>query len=358
MSRFPFKDLPYDKLREFFDVGYPTVAQIRERYKDRVIDLNHETTLTRQNVALAIKEAAEKNAMLYIPASFPAWEGLTFSKKELGKEVSIKVDTPYRFKKFGPEVNINTTRMGVNESREFDFMGTFHRAISNADARAEMLKGTRGIGYWRPRQKDHVIMMWYLFPQGYGFANQKKLGGRAKVKSRLADAKVEVPSFSNIDSSSGRVRRFYEIDVLTLPVHVEDGFFRQELLQTEWRGARCPDVSYRETKGTVSEDPAIIAMSKYSRPEHVICKHIYTAEFLLFKQKEPDKPNVLAFRYPVPTLLNSKIFRTLKTGAIRGSPDRGGKRRKLTMAEISSFIGMEAGSLKPEEMFHFDLAYL
>lgn len=358
MSRIPFKDLPYSKLREYFDVGYPTIAEIRGRYGYRFIDLNQETGLTRENAALAIKEAAEKSALLYIPNSFPAWEAQAFSKKEFGRNVRIEINTPYRFKKFGPEVNINRTRIGVDESREFDFMEAFHRAISDTETREEMLKGTRGIGYWRPRQKDHVIMMWYLFPQGYGFANQKKLGGRAKVKNRLADAKVEVPSFSNIDLSSGKVRRFYEIDVLTLPVHMEDGFFRQELLQTEWRGARCPDVSYRETKGMIREDPDIIAMGKYSRPEHVICKHIYTAELVLFKRKEPGEPAVLAFRYPVPTLLNSKIFRTLKMGTIRGSPGRGGKRRKLTMAEISSFIGMEAGTLKPEEMFHFDPAYL
>jgi hypothetical protein len=117
--RNPFRTLPPEEMREYFSVDYPTVTEIKSRYGDSFLDLNQESRLSREDVAHAISEVADRKAALYIPEDFPAWEEATFSKDYHGRKAVIALDTPYKFKKFGREININTTRLGVNAAREF-----------------------------------------------------------------------------------------------------------------------------------------------------------------------------------------------------------------------------------------------
>lgn len=345
MAKYDFTDRSREELYGFFHVDYPRVGAIRKRYKGKFIDLNKETYLDNKTVAEAVVEAAKKGKALYIPEEYPMWdEKSIFSKKFHGEKVSFEISTPYKFKKFGPEININTTKMRVGEARETNFHKLMYEKLSEKKNRELMLEGTRGLGYWRPQHKDHVIILWHVFSEGYGYANQKKLGGGSIIKSRLTDARVWVPSLTKGQS--------YDIQLLNLPVHEKDDIYNLEVFQTEWRGSNCEDVIYREFSGRVTEDELkIIAMKKYAKPEHVPCKHRYTAEFSLFMNPDENKPKMQILRYPKPHLFSSKVFNVLKRKTIVGDEKRG---ERPTKAAISSAYGMVMGLEGPDAMFKFN----
>jgi hypothetical protein len=345
MSKYPFKDHSRAGLEELFDVRHPGIEQIRERYKS-FIDLNRESRLDNRTVAEAIVEAAKNGKAIYIPEGYPMWdESSVFSGNYNGQKVSFELSTPYRFKKFGPEININTTKMGVSEARKSNFHEMIHEKLSDQRAKETMLKGTRGLGYWRPQHKDHVIILWYVFAEGYGYAHQPKLGGRCKVKSRTSDARVFVPSLS-------QKGRNYDMHILSLPIHKEGGTCNLEILQTEWRGSSCEDVTYREFAGRAPEDEAkIIALRKYSKPEHVSCKHRYSGEWNVYENAGASESPMQAFRYPAPHLLFSKVYDVLKRRTIIGDEKRG---RRPTKAQTASACGTVIGLEGPDKMFVFD----
>lgn len=345
MVKYDFKNRSWEELYERFHVEHPRIGKIRERYKGKFIDLNKETHLDNKTVAAAIVEATKRGKALYIPEDYPMWnENRIFSKNFHGEKVSFEISNPYRFKKFGPEININTTKMRVSDARKTNFHELIREKLSEEKNRQLMIEGTRGLGYWRPQHKDHVLILWYVFSEGYGYSNQPKLGKKSVIKSRSADARVLVPSLTK--------GPFYDIYLLTLPVHERDDIHNLEVFQTEWRGSSCEDVMYREFSKKIEEkDPRIIAMRKYSKPEHVPCKHRYAAEFRLFMDTDETKPKIQILRYPKMHLFSSKVFNVLKRKTIVGNEKKG---KRPTKALISSAYGAVIGLEGPDAMFKFD----
>lgn len=343
--KYEFRNLDWKTLYELFHSDYPQITTIRERYK-KFIDLNREAHLTKESVAGGIIEAAKNNTALYIPPDYPFWnQNETFSKTFGNEKVVLKMETPYRFRKFGPEININTTKMGVGAARETDFKEAMYKKLSEKESREQMLEGTRGMGWWRPRQKDHVLVPWHVFVEGFLYANQPKLGGKSKVITMTTDVRVQVPSL--------RPHKVYDVYILTLPMHEENNEYRLELFQTTWKGDACEDVIYREMSGKVFEkEPRIIAVAKYSRPEQVICKHSYAAEWKAFENAERRGLPMKSFRHPVPHRLFTKVYNTLKRKTIIGDEKRG---ERPTKTMITSACGTAIGLERPEAMFVFDL---
>jgi len=343
---FKFKDLGWDEIREFFSYDAPNISEIRKRYDGRFIDLNKETHLDKKTFASALVEAAKTNSALYVPEDFEFWDKSKIFYKEIGGEkIALEINTPYRFRKFGPEININNTKMTVEEARRTKFHEAIYKSLSDTESRKSMLEGTRGMGWWRPRQKDHVIVPWHVLAEGFIYANQPKLGGTSKILYVSGDARIKVPSTSSR-------RKLYDIYILTLPATSIERERNLDMFQTSWKGDACEDVIYREMGWKFpDEKPEILSIIKYSRPEQVICKHSYTAEWKACEQLEKNGLSA-EFRYPYPQRLFGNVYNTLKRKTIIGD-EKHGKRPAKSM--IAPACGMAIGLEGPDQMFIFDL---
>lgn len=314
----------------FFDYDYPSAREIKERYEGRIIDLNAYSGLTHANVVEAVLTLPRVHA-LALPSSYQFW-----NRSETYKTggIDVPLDTPQRFNKFGPEANLNTTKMGVRTASGNNFLPV--PAMREAAKDMSVEQAYRGFGYWGVRTKQHHIMPFEVLAEGRKF--YEAFGKDVKVIYQHGDIYYVVPSASRPD-------RKYEIHLRPMPT---EGDFNAAWTET-LGDCGCESSAFGEIRSKKKIDDVYVDLSKYSKGEHVTCRHKRAAyERACEESKKPGMKPVLVGMFPRATGILDPWFVLKNYTIITDSNGRHARRPLKTEDRIT--LGRVI-AYDPERMF-------
>jgi len=307
---------------ELFDHRHPTAKQIQERYKPR--DLSEMAGLTRADIADAILHLTPGH---YLILPELGWENDVYSNPF--RRFSVPLDTPARFRKFAPEIDVVKSGITLKKIRERQLTPrSAFRALEQPEVREKLRKGNyRGVGWWSPRSRRHNILWFDVLAEGQEYA--RMFEDDFDTEYLFADAYQHVPSFSRED-------RVYITPLKVLPV--TPGQACIEWLET-FAQCGCEDSFYMGAKTKKKADDAYEALYKYVNPEQIICRHNWAQRKLVEKaSREGRTPLRLLLEWPNATgLLN--YWLTLKTKTLI----RGRRLRRPLKTEINILCGNGIG---------------
>ncbi len=308
---------------EYFDSRKPAVADIKAKYSE-FLDLNRYRGLTHRDVVEATQETSRcYNKGLIIPRTYDFWDrSQTYQLRHTRRDV-VPLDTPERFMKFGPEVNINKSTMSMKQAKETNFQ--LVSAMKEASYSMDVETAYRGFGLWGVKSKNHFLLPFIVLAEGehYYLLN----ADRIRVIHQDFDTKQVLPS------ASRELRHI--IHLRPLPTTSE---FNVEATETKG-DCPCEDRLFKEGISRMKQNDGFLDIYKYSKGEYLDCKHKYAA-FRKAQElaKKEGKPDIRIDRYPKPTgyYLNSWVL--LKTKTLVA--EEGGKNaRRPLKTEINLELG-------------------
>jgi len=266
---------PIEHPEEYFNRDLPRVTTIEERYEEKFIDLRDtffdNGKLTNKDVAEAIITAAKHDKGLIIPNGYKFWNRSNvckqvYNKKHLGID-SVPLDTPIRFKRFGPEINI--TPSGISRAKLKNERMTPRNAFRNTfirdDVKERLLsEAHRGWGYWGGAH--HRIVPFGAVYEGHLF--REYYGDDIDIKYQFADSRQDIPSRSEEDK--------YKTKFLVLPVTSADDEYFVEWTKMEFEHV-CEDVAIRSMQTKKRSGREYENVHKYANTEMQFDAHIYGA---------------------------------------------------------------------------------
>jgi len=323
---------------DLFDHMYPSVGRAKEKYT--FIDKSEYKGLTRNDIADAVLNLKHNEALI-IPAGM-YWGNETFRHKKSGTEIPI--DSPARFRKFGPQIDIVKSDVTIREIKDKKLTprNVFKQVLSDSETREKLKNGNyRGIGFWSPRSRRHNIIWFDVLAEGQKYLDtfNKEFG----TGYQFADAYQYVPSFQQIEG----VRT---TPLKVLPVTERDGEFYVEWLE-EYAQCSCADAFFMGARGKKKIDHKFEGIYKYMNPEQIICRHNWAQRILAEKEpeKNPDAKPLLV-KLPKATGFLEPWRKTKMQVYIRYEK---GLRRPYK-AEITAGCGNFLGILEPD--YAFDLS--
>ena len=256
----------------YFDSRKPDVSWIKSYCKD-FIDLNRETRVYRDTVVDAVFEASNLPGVgVIIPSDFEFWDNGKKFKPRYVKEVEIPLNSPLRFKKYGPQIDLE--KKNIAYIKEHGFKEIFAETLNDEKVRKRLKNtSTRGLGYFGPRTGFHHIIPWGSMVESEYYyeifcGNGDKIRVSIRPSGRIS---ALVPSYG----SPSRNRIIFE----TPPVTQRNNVYRVEALETRGR-CSCPDVEFKEEGGKIKLDKytKFERFTKYRDMEIVECRHIRSAE--------------------------------------------------------------------------------
>jgi hypothetical protein len=322
-----------------FDHGHPTVSRAKETYKD-FKDMTIYEGLTRSEIAESVLNLKENNGLI-IPAG-TYWGNEKFRHRKTGSE--IEINSPARFRKFGPEIDIVSSGMTIKEIKDSRLTPrkAFLKALSDPSVRENLLNCSyRGIGFWSPRARRHNIIWFDVLAEGQAYLDFFK--NEFETIFQFADAYQDVPSFKQIEGVRTTLLK-------VLPVTERNGEYFIEWLE-EFAQCSCADAFFMGAKSRKKTKDESEGIFKYINPEQIVCRHNWAQRQLAEKEAESN-PNMkpLLVRWPRATGL-MEPWRKAKTHVFVS--DEGGLRRPYK-AELGPMMGNILGTMNPH--YAFDLS--
>jgi len=286
--------------RMYFDPSYPPVAQIKNRFGDRFVDLNKFNGLTTRDLVDAFLNRKHGYGLI-IPRNYQFWD-----KNETWKNFKndeIKLSSASKFNKFGPEANLNRSSMTIREANEKNFLPI--PAILETAKGMDIDISYRGIGYWGIREKKHRLIPFDVLTKGHAF--YRTYGECIKIDYQHGDPHCSAPSASRKDKR-------YHILLRPTPTVNE-----HNVLWTDMHGdCGCEDSMFREdrSKYKTLESDIFHDTFKYSKDEFVWCKHTYACyKKAVEESKKPEKSLISVDMFPFSNVLMN-VWLTLENYTI------------------------------------------
>jgi hypothetical protein len=277
------------KSKLFFDTEHgPSAAEIRKNYRN-CLDLTTYKNLTHGDVADAVLETASRDSWrLKIPSYAPEEPGryLFWDKEEQiyarGGKRYVPLDTPGRFNKFGPEINLtkrSTTMKELVEDRltPKKLMKVYMESKENRELMSE--GSWRGLGWWDPVSHEHKLLPMDVMIEGEKFA--KDYGKEVVFNHQHGDTFV-----SNVPSLTRKDRK-YGVIIRMLPVTAENDAFCQEWTRTESFIA-SEDFYHRTAGGKKKEGDEYAGLYKFSNKERTFSLHTWGCLLLAAERSRKD----------------------------------------------------------------------
>jgi hypothetical protein len=256
-------------LSTYFDSRKPDVSWIKGYCRD-FIDLNKEIVYSRGDIIEAVFEAGKRRGIgVIIPADFKFWDTEETFRPKYVDGIEIPLDSPLRFKKFGPQIDLK--RKGVTYIKEHGFKEIFVETLTDERARKELSqKATRGLGYAGPRTGIRHIIPWgSMIESEYYYELFCNNGERIQIEVRRSGRiMAHVPSY-------GRIRK-NTVEFETPPRTMRGNVYRVETFETRGK-CSCPDAEFKEEGGKIKQDHLFERFTKYRNPEAVECRHVLSA---------------------------------------------------------------------------------
>jgi hypothetical protein len=313
----------------YFDSSRPTVTEIKSRVDGNFIDLRKEKPLTTEMVLETFLTA--RGCGVIVPNTYSFWDRDSTWKI---RDEEIKLDTPIKFNKYGPEVNLNTSSMSIKLANETEFLPI---SAMKEKARGMGIEiGYRGFGYFDIRSKQHRLIPFNAIPLGWKFL--EAYGREIEVHYQHGDIFCTTLSASREDKSytfSLRPTATKEKYVLWTQTYGDDG---------------CEDSNFREIRSKRKVNIGEYEHDfKYSRGEIVWCKHKIAAYNLAVKISHMfGKTPILVDMFPMPTGIMNPWY-LMKNYTIIVNEDGSRARRPLN-TEINTMLG-RLMAYKTEQMF-------
>jgi hypothetical protein len=319
---------------DHFDHRHPSPKRIKESYT-RFVDLRDKNGLIWDDISDAVS-GLKPGYGLWLPEG-DCWDrAAVYRDRKTGVEVPL--DTPQRFRKFGPQIDVvksGTTLRRIREER-ITLRSAFREVLGDPAVREAMRERSfRGIGFWSPRSRRHNIV-WFDVPvEGQRYAEM--FGDEFQTGYLFADAYQSTPSFSRLDRS-------YITPLRVLPVTEMDGTYYIEGLETV-AVCGCEDAFHTGSGGKKKVHDDFEAVFKYANPEQVICRHNWAQRGIAEKlSREQEGAKQILVQQPRATGLVNPWY-NLKTRTLIG------KGRRPLKAEIGVYLGHVIGYMGPEESF-------
>ncbi len=322
----------------YFDSRKPDVGWIKDYCRD-FIDLNKETKLYRDTVVDAVFEASEKKGVgLIIPSDFEFWDTDKKFKPRYVEGIEIPLNSPLRFKKFGPQIDLK--RKTIGHIKNHGFKEIFEESLYDEKVRKKLAKkATRGLGYFGPRTGIHHIIPWgAIIESEYYYEVFCGNGEKIQVAiSRSGRIKVYVPSY-------GRIRK-NTVEFETPPRTLRDNLYRVEIFETRGK-CTCPDAEFKEEGGKIKKDEFFERFTKYRNTEAVECRHVLSAR----RKMNEDYKHIFIenIRIP-PTDLLKRFWLTLTMKSLVGTK---GRSERPLKTHIDILTGNAIGSRAPDQLFY------
>ena len=329
---------------KYFDPEKPTVREIKEKHGSRIRDYSTHKGMSGRDVADAIASLPHDYALILpLPENKDNYydAGAVFCK---GKK-QIPLDTPSRFKKFGPEINIIGYKTAMKDIREnkLTIKKAFRQAFASSETKERLLSYLhRGFGWWDVATKTHRIIPFDVPPEGQMYFDLYKK--KMSIDYQLADSFASIPSFSKEEK--------YKTKIWVLPVTDE---YLIEWTKMTW-DCNCEDSMFKEARSKIKIGDEYDIIFKYSNSETPMCRHIWAN---ILKSEEHSKTDNKPFRieYLKPKGDMRKHWGTIKTRLILAKADPGGKIRHMRRplkAETSPLCGYVMGYCGIGELYDLD----
>jgi len=330
------------KFPQYFDPGKPTVGEMKSKIGNRFIDLTGYDDLSHADVADGILEASRREGYGLVIPEGPEFRFWDREKVVSVKRHKIKLDSPLRFMKFGPDINLTERSTPVKMFKEDKLTPRklFREVLGSSDNREKLLNGShRGIGWWDPKSKTHRLLPFDVPAEGEKFRDFYR--DEMRFGYQRSDAYVKVPSITR-----EKIRE-YIITTTVLPVTKEDDNFHYEWSMTNVP-CQCEDRFFRGTAGKVKKDEEIEDLYKYAIPEYQFCRHGWGS--LIETQERGEtitdaKPFLVKF--PTTTGILGPWY-TLSANTIIKS---GNIERRPLKTEVRIQLGRVIGYAGPDAMF-------
>ncbi len=323
--------------RKWFDITYPPVGQIRAEYNEKKL----EEGISGKNLADAVLTLGENEYLVIHDGDF--WDKTIEFNKYKRDYGTVILDTSEKWKKFGPELNLNRSSITIRDSKKYKFvperkMGELYdendkkvMLFGYQDLKWDPEKDYRGVGWYGATTKAHHIVLFDAFVEGQLFADLCE--GRITPLYDKSDIYVEVKSLSR--------EKEYPIKMITTPTSLNDDWFYTEWQDIKGSGCTCPDAAFREMGRRYKRMESWEKLHKYTKGEFVMCRH-WVGTYIKQRRDSRKFGNVeeggviLVDIFPFPKDIMFKAYDALKNRSVKLTA-KGHKR--LTKGDIGPTLG-------------------
>ena len=316
-----------------FDHRYPPVSWAKEHYT--FLDKSG-CNLTGSDIADMILELKHNTALVLPDRNY--YGGQPYKHRDTG--TIIPLDTPARFRKFGPQIDLvkSGTTIGETKERKTTPRKAFRQLGEEGTRETLRSDMYRGLGFWSPRARRHNIIWFDVLAEGQAYLDFFQ--NEFKTRYQFADAYHYIPSFKQTGGT-----RITQLKVL--PVTERNGEYFVEWLE-EHAQCNCADVFFMGSKSKKKTGDRFEGFHKYANPEQEICRHNWAQRILAEREaeKNPERPRPLV-KWPKATGFMEPWRKAKMQVYIR---EGSGLRRPLK-AEVGIFCQYMLGTLTPDEAF-------
>jgi len=342
----------------WFDSSSPSKAEILGRYSGRLRDLREYQGLTIGNVAEAVIDISDdwrgdKEYDGLILPEMELWDPSSTVRvyRRQGEPIHrIRMSTKLRFNKFGPHVDLFSSRKSKRELIEEQATprGLIRARFTDPDIRKRLTTTAyRGIGYWDPDSNQHVNVPFISLVEGEKYYNffykgMRNLYGISELEDQpelnisfqRGDAYVVVPS------KSGGIP--YPSAIKILPVTKGECF-------AEWAKTKpvhaCKDSFFRTSNATDTEGSS---NNRYRNDERTECLHTVGMRRAVEERSNRGQYPLL-IRWPTPTGIVGPWF-ILRTKTLM---EQNNKPERLSKTQYNIITGALYG-MDVENMLDLD----